>query len=159
MSLVVVFGIGRRELFLFLLWLPFLETTGSRWLRYPVHAGAIRKGNCALSYLSSSSTVSIAGTEAAQSSVQQCWLNKDCVFYDKEWQQSYPQPAAGRAGRALQMWPCCQSRASPAPCPAPASQPALYTHKHGVCEGFSVQNLDCWAKDGVKREGRDTRCK
>lgn len=108
---------------LFLLWLPFLETTGTRWLRYPVCAGALRQGSCALSYLSPSSIASMTGTEAAQSGVQRHWVSKESVSCDKEWGQSCPQPAAGRAGRPLWMWPCCQSRASP----APASQPCVLT--------------------------------
>lgn len=64
----------------------------------------------ALSYLSSSSIASITGTEAAQSGVQHCWLSKECVFSDKEWQ---PPQASSR-----ESWPALQTdhaaRAGPA---------------------------------------------
>lgn len=111
----------------------------------------------ALSYLSSSSTASITGTEATQSGVQHCWLSKECVFSDKEWQQSHPKPAAGRAGQHCRLTVLPEQGQ---PCPTPcSSQPALYTHKQrsiGIWGGISVQNLDCLAKDRVKRKGRDT---
>lgn len=69
-SLSMVCGTGRRGVCSLPLEPSSLDTTGTRRLRCPIHAGALRRVSCPFSYLSSSDTASITETKAVRSSTQ-----------------------------------------------------------------------------------------